>query len=237
MPTVYAMIPARGGSRGIPRKNLVDFAGKPLIVHTINAALASQYIDRLMVSTEDDEIADVVRQAGAEVPFRRPAELATDTATGSAVSRHWLEWLKTEGHDPWAVMHLQATSPLRTADDIDRAVELLRRADDECVASVCPVTEHPAYMYRLNGDRAVPFLDEEALPSHRQRAEPVYRLNGAIFVTRFAAALAAGQFHLMPFAALVMPAERSIDVDTPLDLALAETIHAEMSTGTAQERT
>jgi CMP-N-acetylneuraminic acid synthetase len=221
------MIPARGGSRGIPRKNLVDFAGKPLIAHTIEAALASRRVDRVMVSTEDQEIAEVARRWGAEVPFRRPAELATDAASGSAVSRHWLEWVRNEGLTPWAVIHLQATSPLRTSQDVDAAIDLLERTDCSCVASVCPVTEHPTYMYRLEGDRAEPFLSADALPSHRQLAEPLYRLNGAIFATRFESALAAGQFMVSPFAVQIMPSERSIDIDTPLDLTTAEAFLAQ----------
>lgn len=224
MPDVFAMIPARGGSKGIPRKNLTDFAGKPLIAHTIEVAVESRSVDRVMVSTEDDEIAEVARRYGAEIPFRRPAELACDTASGDLVSRHWLEWLGDEGLTPWAVLHLQATSPFRRPQDIDAAVELLSRVEYDCVASICPVGEHPSYMYRLVDSRAEPFLDEEALPSHRQQAEPLYRLNGSVFATRFEAALAAGKFHVKPFAAHVMPAERSIDIDTPLDLALAETI-------------
>ncbi len=222
------MIPARGGSRGIPRKNLVEFAGRPLIAHTIQAALAARTIDRVMVSTEDEEIAETAREYGAEVPFVRPAELATDTASGNDVSKHWLEWVREQGLEPWAVMHLQATSPLRTADDIDRAAEMLARGDAPCVASVCPVRDHPAYVYRLIEGQAKPFLDEDALPDHRQRTEPLFRLNGAVFVTRFEAALEIGRFHARPFAAMVMPEERSIDIDTPLDLALAETIYRQL---------
>jgi CMP-N,N'-diacetyllegionaminic acid synthase len=220
----YAMIPARGGSRGIPRKNLVDFAGKPLIAHTIEAALTARRVERVMVSTEDNEIAEVARRWGAEVPFRRPEELSTDTATGSAVSRHWLEWVRAEGLRPQVVIHLQVTSPLRTADDIDGALEMLEEPNRDCVASVCAVSEHPDYMYRVVGDTAVPLFGVDDLPSHRQHVEVLYRLNGAIFATRFEAALAAGQFLVSPFAAYVMPAERSVDIDTPLDLALAETI-------------
>lgn len=224
MPDVFAMIPARGGSKGVLRKNLADFAGKPLIAHTIEAALGSRTVDRVMVSTEDDEIAEVARCYGAEVPFRRPAELATDAASGDLVSRHWLEWLGREGLSPWAVVHLQPTSPLREAEDIDAAIELLQRVEYDCVASVCEVCEHPAYMYRLVGDRAEPYLDHGTPPSHRQHTERLYRLNGAIFATRYEAAMAVGKFHVKPFAAYVMPAERSIDIDTPLDLALAEAV-------------
>jgi len=224
MPAVYAMIPARGGSRGIPRKNLTDLAGRPLIAHAIASAVACPAIDRVMVSTEDDQIAAVSREWGAEVPFRRPEALATDEATGDAVSGHWLKWLADEGHEPWAVVHLQATSPLLTSDDIASAVAVLERVDCDCVASVCPVTEHPAYMYRVVGDRVEPYLDAAALPSHRQQVEPLYRLNGAIFATRFGRALAAGKFFAQPFAAYTMPAERSIDIDTPMDLAMANAI-------------
>jgi CMP-N,N'-diacetyllegionaminic acid synthase len=233
MSAVYAMIPARGGSRGIPRKNLANLAGKPLIAHTIESALASRSVGRVMVSTENEEIAEVARSWGAEVPFHRPPELATDTAPGGAVSRHWLEWVRDNAPHPWAVLHLQATSPLRTTEDIDAAVERLRAADCDCVCSVCPVSEHPAYMYRLVGDRPERLLPEGMLPAHRQRAEPLYRLNGAIYATRFPAALAAGCFHLNPFVAHVMPAERSIDIDVPLDLALAETILNSMTSCTS----
>lgn len=234
MDPVYAMIPARGGSKGVPRKNLADLGGRPLIAHTIEAALAGRCVDRVMVSTEDDEIAEVARRCGAEVPFVRPAELATDEASGDDVSRHWLEWVDDHEPRPWAVVHLQATSPLRTADDIDRSIELLASGDWPCVASVCPARDHPAYMYRLVGDRAEPFLDASALPSHRQRAEALFRLNGAIYATRFGAALEIGKFHARPFGAYVMPAERSIDIDTPLDLAVAETIYRQLVAGTAQ---
>ncbi len=228
MNPVYAMIPARGGSKGIPRKNLAEFGGRPLIAHTIEAALASRHVDRVMVSTEDDEIAEVAQACGAELPFVRPADLATDEAPGDAVSRHWLEWVRDQAPGPWAVVHLQATSPLRTAEDIDRSIELLASGEWPCVASVCPVSDHPAYMYRLVDERAESFLDASALPSHRQRAEELFRLNGAIFATCFEAALKIGKFHARPFGAYVMPAERSIDIDTPLDLAVAETIYRQL---------
>ncbi len=222
--TVFAMIPARGGSRGIPRKNLQPLSGKPLIAHTIEAARNSRRISRVMVSTEDPEIAEVSRKHGAEIPFTRPAELATDTASGNAVSRHWLEWVNENTDRPTAVIHLQATSPLRTSEDIDGALALLEQVEVDCVASVCPVSEHPAYMYRLIEKQAVPFLPEGFLPDHRQRAEPLYRLNGAIYATRFETALRAGKFHATPFAPFVMSAERSIDIDAPLDLSIAEAI-------------
>lgn len=229
MDLVYAMIPARGGSRGIPRKNLAELGGKPLIAHTIEAALASRWIHRVMVSTEDDEIADVARRWGAEIPFKRPVELATDTAGGNAVSRHWLEWVRDHEPHPWAVVHLQATSPLRGGDDIDAAIGLLKTCGCDCVATVCPVSEHPAYMYRVVGNRAERFLADGGLPDHRQGTEPLYRLNGAIYATRFEAALKAGYFHVKPFAVSIMPAERSIDIDTPIDLTLAEALFRRMT--------
>mgnify|MGYP000045518507 CR=1 FL=1 len=230
------MIPARGGSKGISRKNLAPLAGKPLIAYTIEAALASRSVERVMVSTEDPEIAGVAREWGAEVPFRRPVELAADSVPGGAVSRHWLEWVNQQQDHPWAVVHLQTTSPLRTSDDIDAAVELLERVDCACVCSVSPVREHPAYMYRLIGNHAEPVLSNGVLPNHRSEVEPLYRLNGAIFATRFEAALSVGQFCVHPFAAYVMPVERSIDIDTPLDLLLAEAILTRTGACTAAKR-
>ena len=121
---ILALIPARGGSKGIPRKNLLAIGGKPLIVHSIETALASRRITRTIVSTDDPEIADVAVAHGADVPFRRPAEHATDEATDLQVFQHALEWLAAEGYRPDLVVHLRPTQPARDVGVIDRGLQI-----------------------------------------------------------------------------------------------------------------
>ncbi len=215
--SVLAVIPARGGSKGIPGKNIRDVAGKPLIAWTILAARASRHIDRLILSSDDPEIIEVAREWGCEVPFVRPAELATDEAPGTAPLIHALEVV--QGFD-YAVV-LQPTSPLRAAEDIDACVALCAETGAPSVVSVARSEKHPAWMYELDEGRMRPVLGQ--VPgSRRQDMNAVYSLNGAVYV------IAAEAFRLHPVIltdrtlGYPMPAERSIDIDTPLDLEIAD---------------
>ena len=142
---VLGLVPARGGSKGIPRKNLIPVGGLPLIAHTILAARKSRSLDRVIVSTDDDEIAEVAERFGAEVPFRRPPEFAEDLTPDLPVFLHALEWLdRHEGYKPDLIAHLRPTSPLRTAQHIDEAVSILRgRPDADSVRSVTVPSENP----------------------------------------------------------------------------------------------
>lgn len=223
---MLALIPARGGSKGIARKNLQLVGGVPLVGSAASAAAAS-VADRVVVSTDDDEVAVAARAYGAETPFMRPAELAADDADDFAVLEHALGWLdREEAYRPEIVVWLRPTSPLRTPGDVDAAVAILRDTGADCVRSVCLAEHHPYWMKRLEGDRLLPFSPEGDDRTHRRRQQlpPVYRLNGAVDVVRTAAALGAGEMFPGDMRAYVMPADRSVDVDTPLDLLVAQAL-------------
>lgn len=213
------LIPARGGSKGIPRKNLLPIAGKPLIAWTIEAALAAKCIDRVVVTTDDEEIARVAKTYRADVPFLRPAELARDETPGIDPVLHAID--AVTGYD--RVVLLQPTSPLRTAADIDSAIALA-----EAGASVVSVTEavHADWIFAMDAHGA---LDIGATPPVARRQDMVkrYALNGAIYVARCAILRESRGFLASGTLGYVMPAERSVDIDGPLDWRLAELLLAD----------
>lgn len=219
------VVPARGGSKGVPGKNIRPLAQRPLIVHTIEAALASDRLSRVVVTTDDDDIARVATAAGAEVPFRRPAELATDSARALPVIEHAL--LATEAleqGDPYdVVVMLQPTTPLRAAADIDGALELLEDSGADSVISVVDVGgHHPARMKLLEAGRLVDPPFAEAYENQpRQELVPLYLRNGAIYATR-RDVLLGGSFKGADCRAWVMPQERSVNIDTEDDFRYAE---------------
>lgn len=223
---VLGLICARGGSKGIPGKNLTHLAGKPLIVHTIEAARQATRLDRVVVSTDSEDIATSARMHGAEVPFLRPAELAADDTPGIAPVLHGLRWLaEHQSYHAQFVMLLQPTSPLRTAEDINAAVELLDNAQADAVVSVTRAAQHPYWHKRVRDDGTLaPFLDVGVTPTQRQNLPPAYALNGAIYLCRSKTLLARESFYADRTLAYVMPEERSLDIDTPWDLYLAELV-------------
>lgn len=222
---ILGIIPARGGSKSVPRKSIRSLAGKPLIVWTIEVALACPILDRVIVSTDDEEIAQIVSDHGAEVPFLRPAELAQDDTPDLPVYQHALSWLaEHEDYHPDIVVWLRPTAPLRTVQDVEAAIKLLIKTGADCVRSVSPAEHHPYWMKRLDGDRLVPFMDgiDENKYYRRQLLPPVYRLNGAVDVTRCRTVMEKGHLYSGDVRGYVMPVERSIDLDSELDFALAE---------------
>lgn len=220
-----AIVPARGGSKGLPRKNIAPLGGKPLIAHTIDAARAALSIERIIVSTEDPEIASIARKYGAEVPFLRPLELAADETPSLCVIQHALAHLKAaEGCEPEIVVLLQPTSPLRGPTDIDQAVSILEKMGADSVVSVCASEHHPAWMRRLEAGRVYPFLEDAPEYTRRQDLPPVYRLNGAIYATRRRVILEENRILGRDTRALIMSAESSVDIDTELDLQFASSI-------------
>lgn len=221
---VLAVIPARAGSRGVPGKNNALVAGKPLITWTIEAARQSGCLDRIVVTTDGDEIARVADQAGAEVPFRRPAALARDDTPGMEAILHCVTWLEEfQAYCPELVMVLQPTTPLRTAEDVAAGLRLLTQQPADSVVSVCEAAHHPCWMKRrLPDGRLEDFLPQESVPARRQDLPPVYALNGALYLARRTLVLAHRTFMLPATYGYVMPAERSLDVDTPWDLELAD---------------
>ncbi len=221
---VLGVIPARGGSKGIPRKNLKSLGGKPLIAHTIEAAAKSRLLTRTIFSTDDEEIAAVARSLGADVPFLRPADLATDAARALPFMVHALETIEaSERAAPYdALVMLQPTAPFRAAEDIDGSIELLERTGADSVISVVDVgANHPARMKFLDGDRLIdpPFFEDDYQP--RQELEPMYIRNGAIYATR-RDILLGGSFKGKDCRAWIMPASRSANIDTLLDFEIAD---------------
>ncbi len=213
---ILGLIPARGGSKSIPRKNLVDLGGLPLIQWTIQAALDSN-LTRVVVSTDDDEIAEISQSLGAEVPFKRPAELSSDLTLSIDVVLHALDVIEEEFD---AVMMLQPTSPFRTSTDIENAIKIID--DASSVISVVPVEgTHPARMKFVEDGVLIdpPFAETiENMP--RQELRPMYIRNGAIYLTRISD-LRHRTFKGALSRALIMPKKRSINIDTGFDLALA----------------
>ncbi|HEX7452873.1 MAG TPA: acylneuraminate cytidylyltransferase family protein [Polyangiaceae bacterium] len=188
-PEVLALIPARGGSKSVPRKNLLQIAGKPLIAYSIGHALECTKITRTIVSTDDDEIAEVARRFGAEVPFRRPAEAATDTATDLQVFRHALLFLQEQGYTPELVVHLRPTGPVRRIDLIEHAINMmLRHPEADSLRAVGLADQTPYKMWRIEGSylrQALPlsgFPESHSMP--RQKLPAVYWQNGYVDIVR-----------------------------------------------------
>jgi CMP-N,N'-diacetyllegionaminic acid synthase len=212
------LIPARGGSKGIPRKNLRVLAGKPLIVWTIEAALAAGGLARVVVSTEDPEIAEIALRAGADVPFVRPPDLARDETPGIDPVLHAVEALP----DYDAVLLLQPTSPLRTTADIDGLLNTVTERGVPSAVSLSLVEVHPAYMFRLDDSGTMDPLMPDVQVTRRQDLPPVYALNGAMYFARTDWLRERRSLVGPETIGYPMPAERSIDIDTMLDWRLAE---------------
>lgn len=224
-PKILGIIPARGGSKGIPRKNLVCLAGRPLIYYTIRAAQSSRCLTRSVVSTDDKEIQTVALSFGADVPFVRPAELATDRATSVAVAKHAFEFTEsTENTYYDFACLLQPTCPLRTSDDIDAAIAILERSDADAIVSLVRVQEpHPVKMMVVtNGVISPLFPDQWREAARRQDLPPVYYLNGAIYCVRRQVLLQQNSLWGGKTLAYMMPADRSVNIDEPSDVRLAE---------------
>lgn len=216
--SVLAVIPARGGSKGLPGKNIRLAAGRPLLDYTVAAARASRHVDRVVLSSDDEEIMRVARECGCEVPFRRPGELATDEAASIDVVLHALDQLPP--HD--LVVLLQPTSPLRSAADIDGACRTLQQHGAPACVSVTAAEQSPYWMFRMN-ERAelAPLLPaaERAVgqSNRRQDLPPVFVLNGAVYVARCEWLKRERSFVAAGTVGYPMPAERSLDIDTPAD--------------------
>jgi len=218
---VLAVIPARGGSKGIPRKNIRMLAGKPLIAWTINAAKRSRYIDRLIISSEDAEIIEVARRYECEAPFVRPAELAQDATPGIDPILHAVK--EVPGYD--CVLLLQPTSPLRTGKDIDDCIEFFMREQAETCVAVTEVGENPYWMHTLTKEgRMRQLIGESELVACRQDLPKVFIPNGALYIANVPYLMKHGSFFTPDTAAYVMARSVSLDLDTEYDFMLAENI-------------
>ena len=214
--TILAIIPARGGSKGVPRKNIRVVAGKPLLAWTIEEAKKSEYIDRLVLSSEDKEIIRIAEQWGCEAPFIRPADLATDDAAGILTVLDAIERLP--GYD--VVVLLQPTSPLRTAEDIDGCIRhCLDNGSPACV-SLCETEKSPFWIFKLEGPGFMHPVVKDAinLDLPRQKIPKTYVLNGAVYVAQASWLRENKSFLTEQSLGYIMPCERSLDIDTEEDM-------------------
>lgn len=231
---ILAVIPARGGSKGIPGKNIKPLAGKPLIAWTIEATKRSKYVTRTIVSTDDEKIASVAREHGAEAPFLRPAEISHDLATDVEFLTHTLEWLReNEGYEPDIVLRLPPTSPLRTTAHIDEGIQkLIDTPEADAVRPVIEAPKHPYKMWKIGngGTFLEPFLSKEFtgfdephnLP--RQLFPKVYLHTGAMDIIRRDTILKQKSTSGKKLTFFFMDSESSVNIDHPLDFEFAEFI-------------
>lgn len=216
---ILAVIPARGGSKGIPRKNIKEIAGKPLIAWTIEAAKKSVYIDRVILSSEDDEIIEVAKLYGCDVPFKRPENLAQDNTHGIEPILHALEFCQDYDY----VMMLQPTSPLRLTEDIDRFIEHTFEKEAVSCVSISEPAKSPYWMYKFDSSNQLkPILPEHALIPRRQDLPSVYALNGALYIAKVEWLRQNKNFMSPLTKGYEMPANRSFDIDTLEDFMICE---------------
>jgi CMP-N-acetylneuraminic acid synthetase len=230
---ILGIIPARGGSKGIPRKNLALLGGRPLIAHACDAARGSRRLTRMVVSTDDPEVAAVTERLGIEVPFLRPAALAADDTPMFDVLLDLVSTLERDGYHPDALVLLQPTSPFRRAEHIDRAVDLLLESRADSVVSVVPVPHQftPASLMRLDGDRLVPAAGEPG-PLRRQDKEMLFARNGpAVLALRTPVLVEQRVLYGRDTRALIMSREDSLDIDDAFDLEVAELLLAARTAG------
>ena len=218
---ILAFVPARGGSKGIKNKNIIDVNGQPLIHYTIKAALKSKYIDKIFVSTDSEKIKNVAEQCGVKIPFMRPPELAADTSKTIDAIIYTLDKLKNNGEIYDELIILQPTSPLRTVEDIDNAIEKFYKCGRKSLVSVSPVTDSPLFIRKIVDNNHMEKLLNINSTVRRQDMPKFYVLNGAIYINRIDEIDSSTSFNdnEVPF---IMSAENSADVDEYVDLAIVK---------------
>ena len=225
--TFLGVITARGGSKRLPTKNVLDLAGKPLIGWTIEAALKSRYIDEFIVSTEDVEIAEISKNYGANVPFMRPKELSSDNVHPAEAVIHAVNYFITEQKKEFEyVLLLQPTSPLRNEHNIDKAIEFLYSTKADAVVSVCEAEHSPLWYNTLPENLSMTkFLRDDLKGKMSQDLPTYYRVNGAIYISKVKRLMVEGTFFLPDnIFAFVMDVNKSVDIDSIVDFKLAESL-------------
>jgi len=224
-PVTYAWIFARGGSKGLPKKNIRPLNKIPLIAHAIKIGLNSPLIDKLFISTDDEEIAKIAQQYGAEVPFIRPPELASDTAPERLAWRHAVEWVKTSKHTDMEVMiSLPSTSPLRTLDEVNQGINYFYKGGWETVLAVSPSNRHPSFnVINMNKKGEVSLVNPPNIKgARRQDFDPVYDITTAFYVTTPDFVLKYDSFWDGRVGAIEIPVEHAVDIDCEFDFKFAE---------------
>lgn len=224
---IIAIIPARGGSKGLPGKNIIPLGGKPLIAHSIEVAKKSKLVERVIVTTDDEKIAKVAQKYGAEIPFIRPAELAQDDTPPGPVLVHTLEFLKKkEGLKPEIIVWLEPPCPFRTAQEVDEAVWILQSDPEaDSLRSVIEPFQNPFKSWTLEGAYLKPLIEKKGQALHtgpRQKTQKVYWQNGAIFLLKYDTIMKKGNFFGDKILPYFMPSDRFVDIDKREDLELAE---------------
>ena len=226
---VLGLVPARGGSKGVPGKNIRLLGGKPLLQYTAEAALAARLLSRVILSTENEEIARVGEECGLEVPFYRPPRLAADDTPMLPVVQHAVSWMEDQGERFDAVCLLQPTNPLRRSEDIDACIRLLETTGADAVVTILPVpAEHnPHWVYFENGSGLLRLSTGEASPiSRRQELPPAYHREGSVYVTRRNVLMNENSLYGKRLAGHLIEAESSVNIDRPSDWDRAEELLA-----------
>ena len=213
-----ALIPARGGSKGIPRKNIKLFNKKPLIFWSIKAAIESDFVDRVIVSTDDEEIAEISKSLSAEVPFLRPKKLAQDDSPGIEPVIHALNNLKNVKD----ILLLQPTSPLRRTKDIDEIFKLRARKNSDSAVSISDSGKNIDLFFEIDSQNKIQSISKSFKPMPRQKYKKIYNVNGALYLSTKSSILKNLSFFTSKTIGYIMPAEYSIDIDTQLDWDFAE---------------
>ncbi len=223
---ILAIIPARAGSKRLPNKNLKTLNDKPLIQWTIEAAKNSKYLDKIILSTESQQIAQVAKNLGVEVPFLRPSQLAEDTSHPIDVVKHALNFFNEANEKYDYIVLLQPTSPFREAIDIDNAIELLDTKNADAIIGVCEAHHTPLWSNTLEDDLSMKdFIPKQYLNLRAQDLPNFYQINGAMYICDTKKIFEENTFYLKEnIYAYIMPQERSVDIDTQLDFLLAQSI-------------
>ncbi len=219
---VWAIVPARAGSVGLPRKNILPIAGKPLIEWTLLAARGSRYISRVVVSTDSAEISQIAKVNGAEIPFLRPLSLATSETPMSAVILHLLESLAVPDDD--TIVLLQPTSPLRRSVDIDNALSIFFQSECDSLISVATVKTHPNWMKTITSTGLLNPLFPQPVATRRQDLPEVFAINGSIYITTAGVFRRHEDFQTPNTRAYIMPADRSFDIDALPEFLLCDAL-------------
>ena len=229
---IVAVIPARGGSKGLPRKNILPVKGKPLIIYTIEQALSAPLLSRIIVSTDDNEIAEIAKQAGAEVPFLRPKELATDTAHTGPVLEHTASFLEEGNYPVNAIVTLQPNCPLRTPHDIDEVIKLYKELGCDTLMSVSPAKTAPWSVW-VTDEKKDGYIrrimkyptGENPANLERQQLIPAYEANGIIYITNREYLRRTGNWiHPEETGCYIMSSDVYVDVDTEYDMMVLESV-------------
>lgn len=228
--SILALIPARGGSKGIPRKNIIPFLGKPLIAYPINAALGSKYIDQVILSSDDEEIISVAKKYNCEVPFKRPPELASDSSSSIDVTLHAIEYFEAKGVFFDFLVLLEPTSPLTESYDIDEAIEILFKKlnTGDSIVGVCKVeANHPLYLAKQSNDGTlVPYVRKDFnTPVRRQELDELYFFEGSLYISLISKLKTSKSFvheRTLPY---IVPRWKSIEIDEYSDLLIAEVFY------------